>query len=150
VIGPRPLAAACAALNSHGVQSTATFSQVAAAQALTGPQDSVRELTAEYRRRRDVIQPAVAALPGVICPSPEGSFYLFPNVKRHLSGEMPDTATMAMRLLEEQGVAVVPGEGFGAPGFFRLSFATSLDDLREGARRLGQFFSGPPGRPRRQ
>ena len=57
---------------------------------------------------------------------------------------------MAMRLLEEQGVAVVPGEGFGAPGFFRLSFATSLDDLREGARRLGQFFSGSSSRPRRQ
>ena len=150
VIGPKPLAAACAALNSHGVQSTATFSQVAAARALTGPQDSVRDLAAEYRRRRDVIQPAVDALPGVICPAPEGSFYLFPNVKSHLSKEMPDTVAMGMRLLEEKEVAVVPGEGFGAPGHFRLSFATSLDDLREGARRLADFFSRPASRPRRR
>lgn len=149
VIGPKPLAEACAALNSHSVQSTATFSQVAAAQALNGPQDSVRDLAAEYRRRRDVIHPVVAALPGVSCPSPEGSFYLFPNVKSHLKKGTPDTVAMAMRLLDEKQVAVVPGEGFGAPGFFRLSFATSLDDLREGARRLAQFFSGPTSRPGR-
>jgi aspartate aminotransferase len=143
VIGSRHLAAACAALNSHSVQSTATFSQVAAAQALAGPQDVVRELAAEYRRRRDFMQPKIDALPGVVCPAPEGSFYLFPNVKRHLSKEMPDTVTLGTRLLEEKAVAVVPGEGFGAPGYFRLSCATSLEDLREGARRLADFFSRP-------
>lgn len=141
VIGPKPLAAACAALNSHGVQSTATFSQVAAARALTGPQDTVRELAAEYRRRRDAIQPAVDGLEGVRCPVPEGTFYLFPNVKHHLDDEMPDTVSMALRLLEEHQVAVVPGEGFGAPGYFRMSFAASLDDLQEGARRLALFLS---------
>jgi aspartate aminotransferase len=143
VIGSRPLAAACAALNSHSVQSTATFSQVAAAQALAGPQDAVRALAAEYRGRRDFMQPKIDALPGVVCPPPEGSFYLFPNVKRHLSKEMPDTVTLGTRLLEEKAVAVVPGEGFGAPGYFRLSCATSLEDLREGARRLADFFSRP-------
>ncbi|MGD8896164.1 MAG: pyridoxal phosphate-dependent aminotransferase [Acidobacteriota bacterium] len=142
VIGSRHLAAACAALNSHSVQSTATFSQVAAAQALAGPQDVVRELAAQYRRRRDFMQPKIDALPGVVCPAPEGSFYLFPNVKRHLSKTMPDTVTLGTRLLEEKAVAVVPGEGFGAPGYFRLSCATSLEDLREGARRLADFFSG--------
>jgi aspartate aminotransferase len=150
VIGSRHLAAACAALNSHSVQSTATFSQVAAAQALAGPQDVVRELAAQYRRRRDFMQPKIDALPGVVCPAPEGSFYLFPNVKRHLSKRMPDTVTLGTRLLEEKAVAVVPGEGFGAPGYFRLSCATSLEDLREGARRLADFFSGlverSPGR----
>jgi aspartate aminotransferase len=148
VIGSRPLATACAALNSHSIQSTATFSQVAAAQALTGPQDMVHELAAEYRRRRDVIQPKIDALPGVVCPAPEGSFYLFPNVKSHLSKEMPDTVTLGTRLLEERAVAVVPGEGFNAPGYFRLSCATSLEDLREGARRLATFFAGPRERPR--
>ena len=150
VIGSRHLAAACAALNSHSVQSTATFSQVAAAQALAGPQDVVRELAAQYRRRRDFMQPKIDALPGVVCPAPDGSFYLFPNVKRHLSKRMPDTVTLGTRLLEEKAVAVVPGEGFGAPGYFRLSCATSLEDLREGARRLADFFSGlverSPGR----
>jgi aspartate aminotransferase len=148
VIGSRPLAAACAALNSHSIQSTATFSQVAAARALTGPQAMVHELAAEYRRRRDAIQPKIDALPGVVCPAPEGSFYLFPNVKSHLSKEMPDTVTLGTRLLEEKAVAVVPGEGFNAPGYLRLSCATSLEDLREGARRLASFFAGPRERPR--
>ena len=148
VIGSRPLAAACAALNSHSIQSTATFSQVAAAKALTGPQDMVRDLAAEYRRRRDAVQPKIDALPGVVCPAPEGSFYLFPNVKSHLSKEMPDTVTLGTRLLEEKAVAVVPGEGFNAPGYFRLSCATSLEDLREGARRLASFFAEPRERPR--
>ena len=148
VIGSRPLAAACAALNSHSIQNTATFSQVAAAKALTGPQDMVHELAAEYRRRRDAIQPKIDALPGVVCPAPEGSFYLFPNVKSHLSEEMPDTVTLGTRLLEEKAVAVVPGEGFNAPGYFRLSCANSLEDLREGARRLASFLAGPRERPR--
>jgi aspartate aminotransferase len=149
VIGPRGLAAACAALNSHSIQSTATFSQVAAAQALTGPQDMVHELAAEYRRRRDFAQPLLDAIPGVVCPAPEGSFYLFPNVSRHLSKEMPDTVTLGTRLLDEKAVAVVPGEGFNAPGYFRISCARPLADLKEGARRLASFFtSEPTNRPR--
>jgi aspartate aminotransferase len=148
VIGSRSLAAACAALNSHSIQSTATFSQVAAAKALTGPQDMVHELAAEYRRRRDSVQPLLDAIPGVVCPAPEGSFYLFPNVTSHLSKEMPDTVTLATRLLDEHAVAVVPGEGFNAPGYFRVSCARSLEDLREGARRLASFFtSGSKRRP---
>jgi aspartate/methionine/tyrosine aminotransferase len=141
VIGSRRLAAACAALNSHSVQSTATFSQAAAALALSGPQDVVRDLAAEYRRRQESVQPKLDAIPGVVCPAPEGSFYLFPNVKRHLSKEMPDTVALATRLLEEKAVAVVPGEGFNAPGHLRLSCARPLADLHEGARRIAEFFS---------
>jgi aspartate aminotransferase len=143
VIGPRRVAAACAALNSHSVQSTATFSQVAAAQALRGPQEDVEELAAEFRRRRDVMQPLVDGLPGVRCPSPAGTFYLFPDVRALLSAEMPDTTTLATRLLEEEATAVVPGEAFEAPGFLRISCASSLEQLREGARRLGRFFADP-------
>jgi aspartate aminotransferase len=148
VIGSRRLAAACAALNSHGVQSTATFSQVAAARALAGPQDMVHKLAAEYRRRRDFMQPRIDALPRITCPTPEGSFYLFPDVRRHLSKEMPDTVTLATRLLEEEGVAVVPGEGFHAPGYLRVSCVRSLEDLREGARRMADFFSRSAEPPR--
>lgn len=142
VIGPRPLAAACAALNSHSVQGPATFAQHAAVEALTGPQDIVRELAAEYRRRRDFIQPAVAGLPGVTCAAPEGGFYVFPNMRHHLSKALPDTVALATRLLEEKAVAVVPGEGFSFPGHVRMSFAASLDDLREGVKRLGDFVAG--------
>lgn len=149
VIGSRPVAAACAALNSHSIQSPATFAQIAAARALRGSQKAVRDLAIEYRRRMLAVQPKVDALAGVVCPEPEGGFYLFPNVEGRLSEELPDTVALSLRLLEEQGVAVVPGEGFGAPGHLRLSLATSLEDLREGTRRMAVFFSENAG-PRRR
>jgi aspartate aminotransferase len=149
LMGPRALAEACTALNSHSVQGPATFAQVAAAVALTAPQDVVREMAAEYRRRRDFIHPAVAAIPGVACPEPEGGFYVFPDVTRCLSKEVPDTVALGTRLLEEKGVAVVPGEGFHAPGFLRLSFATPLADLQEGARHIAAFLTEHAGRGRR-
>jgi aspartate aminotransferase len=141
VIGPLALAAACAALNSHSVQGPATFAQRAAAEALLGPQDVARELAAEYRRRRAFVHPAVARIPGIVCPQPEGAFYLFPNVRGCLSPRLPDAITLATRLLDEKAVAVVPGEGFSAPGHFRMSFAASADDLREGVERLSDFFA---------
>jgi aspartate aminotransferase len=148
VMGPRPLADACAALNSHSVQGPATFSQIAAAEALTGPQEGVRSMVAEYRRRRDVVHDAVAACPGVRCPEPEGGFYVFPDVSRRLSKHVPDTLALCSKLLDEQAVAVVPGEGFHAPGHFRLSFASSLEDLKEGTRRIAAFLAAPHARQR--
>jgi aspartate aminotransferase len=149
VIGPKDLAAACTALNSHSVQGPATFAQVAAAEALAGPQDDVAAMVAEYRRRRDLVHPAVAALPGVACAEPDGGFYVFPDVRRCLTRELPDTVRLTSRLLEEKGVAVVPGEGFHAPGHFRLSFAAAIEDLEEGVRRLGEFFAEHAARGRR-
>ena len=106
-------------------------------------------MAAEYRRRRDFIHPAISAIPGVTCPEPEGGFYVFPDVTRCLSKEVPDTLALGTRLLEEKAVAVVPGEGFHAPGFFRLSFATAFEDLQEGARRIADFLSEHGGRGRR-
>jgi aspartate aminotransferase len=141
VMGPRALTEACTALNSHSVQGPATFSQVAAAEALTAPQDVVREMAAEYRRRRDFVHPWLAAIPGVACTEPEGGFYVFPDVSRWRSKEVPDTIALCRKLLEEKAVAVVPGEGFHAPGFFRLSFATAFEDLQEGARRIAEFLA---------
>lgn len=151
VIGPRPLSEAATALNSHSVQGPATFSQVAAAHALRGPQDELRLMLAEYTRRRDFIHPRIAAIPGVSCPTPEGGFYVFPDVSSCLSKALPDTLALGAKLLEEKAVAIVPGEGFHAPGTFRLSFATAFDDLREGARRIEEFFAehAPARRGRR-
>jgi aspartate aminotransferase len=142
VLGPRALADACAALISHSTQCPAAFAQVGAVAALTGPQKLVHELCEEYRRRRDFIHAAVAALPRVSCVQPGGGFYLFPNVSRYLGASMPTTLDVAARLLEEQRMAVVPGEGFGAPGYLRLSFARPMADLQEGARRLAAFLAG--------
>jgi aspartate/methionine/tyrosine aminotransferase len=151
VMGPTALAEACTALNSHSVQGPATFSQIAAAEALTAPQDVVREMAAEYRRRRDFIHPAMAAIPGVTCPEPEGGFYVFPDVSRCLSKDVRDTFALSTKLLEEKAVAVVPGEGFHAPGFFRLSFAAAFAELSEGARRIADFLAehAPGGRARK-
>ena len=75
---------------------------------------------------------------------------MFPDVPRCLSSELPDTVALATRLLEEKAVAVVPGEGFHAPGFFRLSFAAAFEDLQEGARRLAEFFAEHAGLGRRR
>ncbi len=144
VIGPKALADATSALNSHSVQGPATFAQVAAAQALRGPQDELQKMAAEYRRRRDFVHPRVAAIPGVTCAVPEGGFYVFPDVSRRLTKEMPDTLTLGAKLLEEKQVAIVPGEGFMAPGTFRLSFATAFGDLQEGVARLEAFFAEHP------
>ncbi|HVR71267.1 MAG TPA: pyridoxal phosphate-dependent aminotransferase [Vicinamibacteria bacterium] len=142
ILGPRPLVDASAALISHSTQCPAAFAQAGAVEALTGPQRFVQEMSQEYRRRRDFIHGVVAALPKVSCALPGGAFYLFPNVARHLGAKVPTTLELASRLLEEQKVAVVPGEGFGAPGYLRISFARSMDDLQEGARRLAAFLAG--------
>jgi aspartate aminotransferase len=142
VIGPRTLIDACVALVSHSTQCPTTFVQVAAVEALTGPQGAVRELAAEYRRRRDFIHPAVAAIPDVTCVLPEGGFYVFPNLKAYLSRTLPTTLDLGRRLLEEEGVAIVPGEGFGAPGYARLSFARPMDELRDGVARVASFLAG--------
>jgi aspartate aminotransferase len=142
VLGPKALVDACAALISHSTQCPSTFVQVAAVQALDGPQEIVAALAAEYRRRRDFVHPAIAAIPGVRCVRPDGGFYVFPNLAGFLTRETPTTLALGSRLLEEQGVALVPGEGFGAPGYARLSFARPMEELREGVDRIAAFLGG--------
>jgi aspartate aminotransferase len=142
MLGPRPLVDACAALASHSTQSPTTFAQAGAVEALTGSQDVVAGLCAEYLRRRDLFHARIAALPGVSCVKPDGAFYLFPNLSPCLSRAVPNTVELARRLLEETGVAVVAGEGFGTPGFVRISFARSRPELEEGARRIEGFLAG--------
>jgi aspartate aminotransferase len=105
----------------------------------------VEQLAAEYRGRYEYIYGAVSALPGLTCVRPGGGFYLFPNCEAYLSKQCPTTLDLGARLLEEQGVAMVPGEGFGAPGYMRLSFARSMPELKEGVSRIGRFL----GRMRR-
>ena len=147
VLGPRAVVDACAALASHSTQSPATFAQLGAVTALTGPQEFVGELLLEYRRRRDFVHEALLAIPGVSCVLPRGGFYAFPNLRRYLSREIPTTLELGRRLLDEKQVAVVPGEGFSAPGYLRISFARPLEDLREGVRRIAEFLAERPGKP---
>ena len=140
VLAGQPLVDACAALVSHSTQCPTSFAMAGAVAALAGPQDVVERLAAEYRERYEFIYGAVTAIPGLTCVRPGGGFYLFPNCGTYLSKQCPTTLDLGARLLEEQGVAVVPGEGFGAPGYLRLSFARSMGDLREGAYRIAAFL----------
>ncbi len=142
ILGGKPLVDACAALISHSTQCPTTFAMAGAVEALTGPQELVEELRAEYRARLKFIYGAVSAIPRLRCVPPGGGFYLFPNFEAYLSRQVPTTLDLGGHLLEQEGVALVPGEGFGAPGYMRLSFARSMKDLQEGAARLAKFLAG--------
>jgi aspartate aminotransferase len=141
VLGPKELISACAALVSHSTQNPTTFAQAAAVVALRGPQDFVAELVREYRRRRDFLHDALRRIPGLGVRQPQGAFYMFPSVASFLDGRAPTSLALAEQLLAEEKVAVVPGEGFAAPGYLRLSFARSMAELEEGAQRLRRFFA---------
>jgi aspartate/methionine/tyrosine aminotransferase len=133
-IMPEALAERVELLITHSVGCTADFTQWAGLAALTGPQDRVAEVTAEYRRRRDVLVAGLNAIPGVRCRLPQGAFYVFPNVSAF--GKSSDW--LADYLLEEAGVAVLPGTAFGAAGegYLRLCFASSVEIIREALARM--------------
>lgn len=142
ILAGKPLVEACAALVSHSTQCPATFAMAGAVEALTGPQALVEALRAEYSARFKFIHAAVSAMPRLSCVRPGGAFYLFPNFEGYLSRQFPTTLDLGGHLLEQEGVALVPGEGFGAPGYMRLSFARSMQELQEGAVRLARFLAG--------
>jgi aspartate aminotransferase len=142
-LAPKPLADAIAKLQSQSVSNPTSISQYAALGALTGPMDGVQVMLAEYRRRRARILAGVRALPGVTCTDPQGAFYVFPNFAARLADRGARNSTeLARLLLEREHIAVVPGEAFGAPGFLRFSYATSMERIEEGLRRLARFFAG--------
>ena len=109
--------------------------------ALTGPMDSVPVMLAEYARRRARILAGLSAIPGVTCSEPSGAFYVFPDVSARLVNGSGDATALARQLMEREHVVVVPGDAFGAPGFLRFSYATSIDRIEEGLRRLEHFFA---------
>lgn len=139
LLAPKAVIHGVSALISHQTQCAVSFAQFGAVEALTGPQDFVGSLVAEYRERRDLVVAALNGIPGISCRTPAGAFYAFPDIRRLLSKAVPDALTFAARLLDEQGVAVVAGEGFGCPGFIRLSFARSQEELRRGLDALRRF-----------
>jgi aspartate/methionine/tyrosine aminotransferase len=118
------------------------FVQLAGVAALTGPQDAVDAMVAEFASRRELVVSGLNALPGVSCLSPRGAFYVFPNV----SGVPLSAESLADRLLEEAGVAVLAGTAFGAEGadHLRLSYANSQANLGRALERMGEFLGGLP------
>jgi aspartate aminotransferase len=147
-IGPAAVVAACGAIQSHSTSNVSSITQKAALAALTGSQAPVRVMLDEYRIRRDRLHEWLTADPRVRCGKPSGAFYMFVDVSRALGGDgLRTTAEFAETLLDEAKVAVTPGEAFDAPGFLRISYATSMDNLREGSRRLLDFVRAHSASP---
>jgi aspartate/methionine/tyrosine aminotransferase len=122
----------------HAIGCTAHFTQYAGLEALTGPQDAVDAMVAEYETRRNALVAGLNAIPGVSCRLPQGAFYVFPNVK---SFGKP-AAELANLLLEQAGVAVLPGTAFGryGEGYLRLCYANSLENIERAVARMADFF----------
>lgn len=142
MVGPADIVEAANAHQSHATGNVANVSQQAALAALRGPQDAVEEMRLAFDRRRKLMHSLVEELPGVRCIEPEGAFYVFPDLTQAIEGRWPDTSTLAEVILEEAGVALVPGESFGTPGYLRLSYATGEADIEKGLDRIRRLLTG--------
>ncbi len=123
-------------VQGHSTSNATSIAQAAAAEAFNGPQDSVAEMLAEYTLRREWLLNALNEISGLRCPQPEGAFYAFPDVRGCLKGKLRTSAEFVNELIEKEQIVVTDGAGFGADGFIRISYATSLDRLREGVKRI--------------
>ena len=140
-LAPAAIITAMLKLQSHSTSNPTSIAQKAAVEALRGSQDSVREMLAEYRRRRDFVVGRLRQIPGVKCAEPRGAFYAYPNIGTALGRNgMNTTVQFAERLLETAHVAVVPGEAFGTTRHVRISYATSMAELERGLDRLHRFI----------
>jgi aspartate aminotransferase len=143
-LAPEPLIQAMVKVQSQSTSNPTSIAQYAALEAMRGPMDSVPVMLAEYAKRRKRIVEGLREISGVTCEWPGGAFYAFPNISEHLQGGNPvakSCTELANQLLERSHVALVPGEAFGAPGFLRLSYATSIERIEEGLRRLSNFLT---------
>jgi aspartate aminotransferase len=146
---PRWLVPRLTTLVVNGHTCTPPFVQRAGIAALTGPQDAVHAMVAELRRRRDEVVTALGAIPGVRAPKPAGAFYAFPDLGEIIAATGLTAPQLAGRLLEEHGVALLPGNGFGAAGAssFRISFAGTADAVRNGLARIASGLAAITARP---
>ena len=138
-IAPKPMADKITQLMINSNSCTASFTQIAGIEALKGPQDFVVQMVAEFKKRRDAIVDGLNAIEGVSCIKPLGSFYVFPNVTK-----LPlSCKKLADYLLDDAGVAVLPGTAFGkfGDGYLRLSYANSLENIREALARMEAAIS---------
>ena len=146
MIGPLDVIGAAVNLQSHQTSNVGNVSQRAALAAVGGNLDAVAAMRTAFERRGRVMHEMLSAIPDVTSLAPEGAFYCFPSFEgvlgRELAGRTPATTLeLCEVILEEAQVAIVPGEAFGAPGYFRLSAALADDDLEAGLTRLGDLLA---------
>jgi aspartate aminotransferase len=146
MIGPVDVIKAAANLQSHATSNVCNVAQAAALAAVTGDLAAVAQMRQAFDRRRLTMTNMLNEIPGVLCPLPEGAFYCYPSVRellgKELAGQRPATTVeLAEVILDHADVALVPGEAFGTPGYFRLSYALGDADLEEGISRLGKLLA---------
>jgi len=147
MIGPPDVVGAAANLQSHATSNVCNVAQAAALAAVSGDLSAVAVMREAFDRRRLAMTRMLNEIPGVVCPEPQGAFYCYPSVKAllglNIAGRWPKTsAQLAELILDEAEVAVVPGEAFGTPGYFRLSCALGDADLEEGIARMAKLLAG--------
>jgi aspartate/methionine/tyrosine aminotransferase len=133
-------------LQSHATSNVSNVAQAAALAAVSGNLDAVAEMGRAFDRRRQTIVRMLNEIEGVLCPTPEGAFYVYPSVKgllgKEIRGRRARTSVeLAALILDEAEVAVVPGEAFGTPGYLRLSYALGDEDLVEGVSRMQKLLA---------
>ena len=141
ILGPPEIIQAALKLQSHSTSNPVSIAQKAAVEALTGPQESVGEMLAEYAKRRKFVLDRLRAIPGVRCAEPGGAFYAYPNISASFSRGIRDSVDFSVKLLEKVHVAVVPGEAFGTNDHIRISYATSMEQLDKGLNRIREFMA---------
>jgi aspartate aminotransferase len=142
-LGPKPIISAMSKLQSQSTSNTASMVQRASIAALTGSQECVAEMRADYIKLRDQVLKGFETIPGLTCTVPQGAFYVYPNVKNFIGkGGIKSATDLAAKLLSEAHVVVVPGEAFGTAEHIRLSYAVSHDVVDEGVKRMREYFAG--------
>jgi aspartate aminotransferase len=141
--GPENIIRAMNKIQSHSTSNASSVSQAAALEALTGPQFFIEAMKDEYEKRRNFLFEQMTSIPGVTSIKPQGAFYLFPNISKYFSSSsklfrIEHSFDLAMYLLYEAKVAVVPGSAFGTEGYIRLSYSTSMENLKEAVERIKQ------------
>ncbi|HBU69763.1 MAG TPA: aspartate aminotransferase [Elusimicrobia bacterium] len=139
--GPKEIIAAMGKIQSQSTSNPTSISLKASTEALNGPKEDIEKMRVEFEKRRNYIVDRLNKIPGVSCLKPQGAFYVFPNVSglfgKSVSGQKINSSLeLAQVLLEKAKIAVVPGEPFGAPGFIRLSYATSIENIKKGLDRF--------------
>jgi aspartate aminotransferase len=143
-ISPMNVAKAIADLQSQETSNPCSVSQYAALAALTGPQDCVGQMVVEFAKRREFVRRRIAEIPGLSCAEIAGAFYAFINIKEHLGkkygdSQIDNSTQWCLELLDKKGVATVMGSAFGAEGYARISFATSMANLEAAMGAIEEF-----------
>jgi aspartate aminotransferase len=139
--GDKGIIEAMSNLQGQSTSNPTSISQRAAVEALKGPQDEVRRMVLEFEKRKNYVVERLNSIPGFRCFNPQGAFYVFPNIsgffgKRYAGKEIRSSVDFTEFLLEEAKVAVVPGIEFGADGYIRISYATSMEEIEKGMNRI--------------